>query len=171
MKKKYLEVGKIVSTHGLKGEVRVEPWCDSPEFLCQFKGLYLNEQGDKIKVMSSRRQKNIVIMNLSGINTIEQADAMRGKVLYIDRNDVKMNDGVYFVQDIIDIEVYDIDTDVYYGNVTEVFKTGANDVYQITDKQGKNYLMPVIPDVVINTDIDDNKMYIRPIKGIFSDED
>ena len=171
MKKKYLEVGKIVSTHGLKGEVRVEPWCDSPEFLCQFKSLYLNEQGDKIKVMSSRRQKNIVIMNLSGINTIEQADAMRGKVLYIDRNDVKMNDGVYFVQDIIDIEVYDIDTDVYYGNVTEVFKTGANDVYQVTDKQGKDYLMPVIPDVVINTDIDDNKMYIRPIKGIFSDED
>lgn len=171
MKKKYLEVGKIVSTHGLKGEIRVEPWCDSPEFLCQFKSLYLNEQGDKIKVVSSRRQKNIVIMNLFGINTIEQADVMRGKVLYIDRDDVKMSEGVYFVQDIIDIEVYDIDTDVYYGNVTEVFKTGANDVYQITDKQGKNYLMPVIPDVVINTDIDDNKMYIRPIKGIFSDED
>ncbi len=169
-KQKFLEVGQIVNTHGLKGEMRVDPWCDGPEFICMFDELYL-KNGDVIKITKSRVQKNVAIIKVEGIDTIEQADTMRRTVLYIDRDDVELDDDVFFVQDIIGCEVVDIDTKETYGKVTEVLKTGANDVYQVTADDGKNYLVPVIDDVVINTDIDSGIIEIRPLKGIFDDED
>lgn len=170
MKKQFLEIGQIVNTHGLKGEMRVDPWCDSPEFLCAFKTLYL-KNGDTLKVKQSRPHKNVAIIKVEGIDTIEQADTMRRTVLYINRDDIQLDEDVFFVQDILDCEVVDIDTKKNYGKVTDVIKTGANDVYQITDSDGKNYLLPVIDDVVINTDIDKGVIEIRPLKGIFDDED
>lgn len=171
MRKEYLEAGKIVGTHGLRGDLRVESWCDSPEFLCGFDTLYWNNGNSSMKVISSKVHKNIVLMKLDGIDTIEKADELRGKILYINRKDVKMDENCYFIQDIIGMEVYDIDSNKMYGKVTEVFKTGANDVYQVTDENGKDYLVPVIPSVIIETDIDENRMLIRPIRGIFEDED
>ncbi|MBQ3692529.1 MAG: 16S rRNA processing protein RimM [Clostridia bacterium] len=170
MKKQFLEVGQIVSTQGLKGEMRVDPWCDGPEFVCMFDELYL-ENGDTIKITKSRVQKNVAIIKAEGIDTIEQADKMRRTVLYINRDDVELDDDVFFVQDILNCNVVDVDTKQSYGKITEVFKTGANDVYQVTDENGGNYLVPVIDDVVINTDIESGVIEIRPMKGIFDDED
>lgn len=170
MKKKFLEVGQIVSTQGLKGEMRVDPWCDSPEFICMFDELYL-ENGDTVKITKSRVQKNVAIIKVEGIDTIEQADTMRRTVLYINRDDVELDDDVFFVQDILGCEVVDIDSKQNYGKVTDVLKTGANDVYQVTDESGKNYLIPVIDDVVIDTNVENGVISIRPMKGIFDDED
>ena len=170
MKKQFLEVGQIVSTQGLKGEMRVDPWCDGSEFVCMFDELYL-ENGDTIKITKSRVQKNVAIIKAEGIDTIEQADKMRRTVLYINRDDVELDDDVFFVQDILNCNVVDVDTKQSYGKITEVFKTGANDVYQVTDENGGNYLVPVIDDVVINTDIESGVIEIRPMKGIFDDED
>ena len=147
-KKKFLEIGQIVNTHGLKGEVRVDPWCDGPEFLCRFKTLYL-KNGDTVTVERSRVQKNVAVMKLKGVDTVEQADLLRRTVLYVDRNDVKLDEGVFFVQDIIGCEVRDADSGSVYGSVTDVLKTGANDVYQIADANGKEYLIPVIDEVVL----------------------
>ncbi len=171
MLKKYLEVGKIVSTHGLCGELRVEPWCDSGDFLCNFKKLYFDEGNIELKVKSSRVHKNIVILKLFDVNSIEQAEKLRGKVLYIDRENVSLSKGEYFIQDIIGLKVYNKDTGKYYGKITEILKTGANDVYQITDENNKNYLIPVIKDVVCDIDIENNKVTICPLEGIFDDED
>ena len=109
MKNQFLEAGKIVGTHGLKGEVRVDPWCDSAEFLAKFKRLYYKD-GTELKVISSRPHKNITIIHLEGVN------------------DVKLPKGVYFVQDIIGMRTIDCDTGEEYGEVTDVMKTGANDV-------------------------------------------
>lgn len=170
MKKQFLEIGQIVNTQGLKGEMRVDPWCDSPEFICRFNELYL-ENGDIIKITRSRVQKNVAVIKVEGIDTIEQADTMRRTILYINRNDVNLDDGVFFVQDILGCEVIDEKTRKCYGKVTDVLKTGANDVYQVTDDESKNYLIPVIDDVVISTDIDSGVILIRPMKGIFDDED
>ena len=170
MKKQFLEVGQIVNTQGLKGEMRVDPWCDGPEFICMFDELYL-ENGDTIKITKSRPQKNVAIIKVEGIDTIEQADAMRRTVLYINRDDVELDDDVFFVQDILGCEVVDADSQQSYGKITDVIKTGANDVYQVTDDNGKNYLIPVIDDVVIETDIDSSVVRIRPMKGIFDDAD
>lgn len=171
MRKKFLEVGKIVSTHGLKGDVKVEPWCDDGNFLCEFKTLYFDANGvEKVKILSAKVHKNIVLMKLFGVDSIEQAELLRGKVLFMDRNDINLPNGEHFIQDILGLNVFDVDTNFFYGKVTDVLKTGANDVYQITDANNKNYLIPVIKDVVCEVDVDNNFMKIRPLKGIFDDE-
>lgn len=169
MIKQYLEVGKIVGTHGLKGEVRIDPWCDGAAFLCKFKKLYYADKSE-ISVVSARPHKNVAIVMFKGINTVEQAELLRGKTVYINRDDVRLPKGTHFIQDIIGLKAYDADTNTEYGEVTDVLKTGANDVYQIS-KDGKDYLIPVIPDVVIETDTENGILKIRPIKGIFDDED
>ena len=171
MRKKFLEVGKIVSTHGLKGDVKVEPWCDDGNFLCEFKTLYLDDNGvEKIDVSSAKVHKNIVLMKFFEIDSIEQAELLRGKVLFMDRDEINLPSGKYFIQDILGLNVFDVDTNFCYGKVTDVLKTGANDVYQITDAANKDYLIPVIKDVICEVDIDNNLMKSRPLKGIFDDE-
>lgn len=171
MKKRFLDSGKIVGTHGIRGELRIDPWCDSPEFLCAFKTLYLNESGTEFVKVKSRPHKNIVLCKIDGIETIEQAERMRGKIVYIDRNDITLDEGVNFVQDLLGLEVKDADNDTVYGKLTDVLRTGANDVYEVTDDNGKKYLVPVIDEVVIETNVDDGYILLRPMKGIFDDED
>lgn len=171
MLKEFLEAGKIVGTHGIKGELRVEPWCDSPDFLAQFETLYTNEGGQALKVISSRVHKNLLLIKLLGIDTIEHGDLMRGKILYIKRSDVTLPQGRYFISDLLGMKVYHADDQsVCYGTITDVIKTGANDVYQITNEQKRNYLIPVIDQVVVETDIVGRRLLIRPMKGIFEDE-
>ena len=171
MIKKYLEVGKIVSTHGLRGDLKVEPWCDTPDFICKFKELYIDNGAQKLNVKSAKAHKTMVILHVDGVDTIEKADAMRNTVLYINRDDAQIEEGAFFVQDLIGLKSIDADNGRCYGIVSDVFKTGANDVYEITAGDNKKYLIPAIPDVVIDIDIDDEIMKIRPIKGIFDDED
>lgn len=166
----YLEIGKVVSTHGLRGELKVDPWCDSPQFLCQFKTLYLKKGETKLSV-SSRPHKTIAIVKAKGIDTIEEAEKLRGRVLYINRSDARLAPGEYFIQDLMGLDVIDIDTSKSYGKITDVLKTGANDVYQVTDEKKKDYLIPVIDDVVKEIDINGGKVLIKPLKGIFDDED
>ena len=171
MKKQYLESGKIVVTNGIKGEVRIDPWCDSPEFLCEFKELFLDDEGKTFMEVSSRPHKNIALCKIKGIDTVEDAERMRGKIVYINRDDIMLEDGANFVQDLIGIAVKDADSEVVYGTLTDVLRTGANDVYEVTDENKKTYLVPVIPDVIVETNIDDEYVLIRPLKGIFDDED
>ena len=105
---KLLEAGKIVSVFGLKGEVKVQPWCDSPEFLCEFDTLYY-KSGTPVQIEHARRQKNIVVMKIQGIDTVEEAQKIRNRVLYIDRDDVELDEGCYFVKDLIGLKVVDAD--------------------------------------------------------------
>ena len=170
MLKKYLEVGKIVGTHGIRGEMRVECWANSPEFLRKFKRLYLDNGTTELSV-TCRPHKNIALLTVKGVTTIEEADTLRGKVLYIDRADVKLDEGEHFVQDIIGLEVTDADTDKIYGKVKDVLKTGSNDVYEMLSDDGKLYYIPVIPDIIDRLDFESGKVYIHPMKGLFDDED
>ena len=167
----YLEVGQIVGTHGIAGEMRVQPWCDSPDFLTKFKTLYTDKNGENaVKVKSSRVHKNIVLIKLPGITTIEQAERMRGKVLYISRKDADIADGEWFIQELIGCTVFDADTGKDYGILSDVSKTGANDVWHIK-KDGKEYLLPAINDIIANVDVANEKVEIHSIiKGIFDDE-
>lgn len=170
MKKKFLEVGKIVGTHGVRGMVRIQPWCDSAEFFCTLKSLYLAEDGsDKLSVNSSRPHGNVVIAAIKGVDSIEQAETLRNKVLYMDRRDAKLEEGQYFITDLIGCEVFDADTERLLGKISDVSQTGANDVWHI-NKDGKEYLIPCIDEVVISVDIDAEKIIIRALKGIFEDE-
>lgn len=168
MKERYIETGEIVGTHGVRGELRVYPWCDTPEFLTKFKTLYLNKGETALKV-TSRTNKNMVLMKVKGVDTIEDAEKLRGKTLYLDREDAVLGEGVFFQCDLFGCVCIDADSGENLGVITDVSQTGANDVWHIT-RENKEYLIPSIPDVVIDVNIDEEKVIIRPLKGIFDDE-
>ena len=170
MKKQFLDSGKIVGTHGIKGEVRIDPWCDSPAFLAAFKKLYLDEKGETFIKVKSRPHKNVTLCKIEGVDTVEAAERLRGKIVYIDRDDIRLDEGVHFVQDLIGLEVRDFDTNEVLGTLTDVLRTGANDVYEIT-RGGKKYLAPVIDEVVREINVDGGYVLLSPMKGIFDDAD
>lgn len=169
MKKPYLEAGQIVGTHGVRGELKIHPWCDSAQFLCGFSVLYLDAAGKfPLKVQKLRPHKNIVLGVFDGINSVEQANALRGKTVYIDRADAVLSDGTWFVQDLIGCKVIDIDTGAEYGTLSEVIPgVHANDVWTVTDAAGKDILVPAIPSVVLETDVESGVIRIRPLQGLF----
>lgn len=165
MKKEYLEAGKIVTTHGIKGEVKIMPYTDTPELLCEFERLFFGKDKTELYIERSRVSKNMVIAKIEGIDTVEAAEKYRNKILYMHRDDFELDENTYFIQDLIGMEVKDADTDFVYGKITDVLQNGANDVYVI---QGdREYLVPAIPDVVISTDIESDLMIIRPLEGLF----
>ena len=170
MKKEFLEAGKFVGTHGVRGMVRIQPWSDNGEFLTQFKKFYLDGGKTTIEMSKIAPHGNVVIAAVKGVNSIEDAEKLRNKVLYIRRDDARLPEGRYFVSEIIGANVFDADTDTLLGTLTEVSPTGANDVWHI--KSGdKEYLVPAIPPVIVNVNIDTDIIKIRPLKGIFDDED
>ena len=173
MIKEYLELGEIVGTHGIRGEIRVNPWCDSPEFAAKFKTLYFDSNGScAVQIKSARPHGNIVLLTIKDVDTVEQAQKLRGKILYMKRSDAKLPKGSYFVAELIGCTVYDADEpEKIYGTLSDVSATGANDVWHITDENGREYLIPAIPDVCVETDVAKNRVVIRPLKGIFDDED
>ncbi len=171
MKKDFLEIGKIVGTHGVRGMVRIQPWCDGIEFLKGVKKYYTDNLGvNSLTAERMAENGNVFIAKFVGVDTIENAEEYRGKVLYISRNDVKLEKGRYFIQDIIDCSVYDAENGTLYGVVSDVSSTGANDVWHIK-KDDKEYLIPVIPPVVKEVNVDTGVIRITALQGIFDDED
>ena len=166
MKKEFLEAGKIVNTHGIRGEVKIMPYTDSPELLAEFDRLFLGKAHTEIIIEHSRAFKNMVIAKIEGVNTPEEADKLRNKLLYMHRDDLELDEDTYFIQDLIGMEVRDADSGQVYGKIADVMQTGANDVY-VVKGDDHEYLVPAIGDVVVSTDIDDDIMTIRPLEGLF----
>ena len=171
MKNKYLETGKIVGTHGVRGMVRVQAWADNGEFLKKFKRFYLDNMGSKsLEVIEVKPANTVVLIKFKGVDSVPEAEALRNTVIYIDRKDAKLPKGSYFIADLIGCGVYNFDDNCYLGTITEVSSTGANDVWHI-EKDGKEYLFPAVKEMIDNIDIDNEKVVIKPIKGIFDDAD
>ena len=173
MIKAFLEIGQIVGTHGVKGELRIHPWCDSPDFFGKFKTLYFDEKGlQAVQVLSCRPHGNVVLLCLEGVNGVDSAAALRGKVLFMRRADAHLPEGSYFVSELMGCAVVDADDDsIAYGVLADVSQTGANDVWHIKNAAGREYLLPAIPDVVFSVNMVAGIIKIRPLKGIFDDED
>ena len=171
MKKNFLEVGKIVGTHGVRGMVRIQPWCDSAEFFCTLKKVYLDQNGkDKLSISKSSPHGNVVIAAIKGVDSIEMAEKYRNKIIFMDRKDAKLDKDQYFITDLIGSSVFHADNGSLLGTISDVSETGANDVWHI--KQGDNeYLIPAINEVVISVNIEEEKVVIRPLKGIFPNVD
>lgn len=168
-KKEFLEIGEVVGTHGIAGEMRVQAWCDSADVFCGFKTLYADAAGtEKLKV-KSRPHKNIVLVKVDGVNTPEAAAQWRGKVLFAARRDFKLPKGRHFICDLLGLDVKDADTGEVYGTVTDVTNHGAGDIYTIKTAQGKEILIPAIPDIVIAVDPDGEGIVIRPMEGLFDE--
>ena len=171
MIKQYLETGKIVGTHGIRGMVRVKPWSDSGEFLNNFKRFFLSADGEsELKAVKIQPHGGVVLIAFKGIDTVEQAESLRGKTIYIFRDDISLPEGRYFIDDLIGCEVFDADSGEKYGIISEVSQTGANDVWHIISG-GREYLLPAIDEVIVSVDPEKERLEIRPMKGIFDDED
>lgn len=168
--KKYLEVGKINNTHGVRGEMKLSLWCDDIDYLKQFKTLYFDDKGEKaVKLISARPQKNLAIIRLDGIDTMEKAEKLKGKLLYCDRDDAKIEEGSNYIADLIGCYVVDIDTEEEYGQVKDVLNYGSCDIYDI-ESWGKHTLIPATDDIVKEINVEYKVIRIKKMKGLF-DED
>lgn len=168
--KQYLEIGKLNNTHGVKGELKMQLWCDDINYLKQLDTLYLDENGLKsVKFLAVRPQKDIAIIKLDGIDTIEKAEMLKGKVLYCNRDDAQIDEDANYIADIIGCYVVDVDTEEEYGKVVDVVNYGSCDIYDI-ESWGKHTLIPAIPDVVKEINTEYQVIRIKKMKGLF-DED
>ena len=167
--KQFLELGKINNTHGIKGEVKVARWCDDINYVKQLKTVYLDSNGKKsLTLVSARPQKNIGILKFAEITTVEQAQELKNKVLYCNRDDAKIDDGKHYLADIIGCYVVDIDTDEEYGKIVDVLNYGSCDIYDV-ESWGKHTLIPAIDDVVKEINTEYQVIKIKPMKGLFDE--
>ncbi|MBQ3214705.1 MAG: 16S rRNA processing protein RimM [Oscillospiraceae bacterium] len=162
MKLQFIEAGEIVTTHGIKGEVKVLPWLDSPEDLCDFERCRIN--GREYNIESCRVQKTCNLVKLSGIDTMEAAQAMRGKTIELYREDI--DDEVIFAAELIGVEVYQDGQAI--GKITDVLDYPGNSVYVV--KGDHEYMIPAVKQFILNTNVDGNRMDVKLIEGMRTDE-
>ena len=139
----YLEAGKVVTTHGVRGEMKALPLCDGAAFLAIFKRLFTTADGaGETRVLGVRAQGNVILLRLAGVNDMDAARALRGQVFYFDRSDATLPEGRWYVADVIGCEVRDADTGKVYGVVTSVDHPGAQDIYAVKAPGGKECKFP-----------------------------
>ena len=173
--KKYLEIGEIVRAHGIAGEVSIQYWCDDAEFFTQFSTLYVRDTKESfspVTIARARPHKNIIIAKIDGVDTAEDATRLRGTVLYMSRDDVHLPEGSHFFQDLIGLTAIHADEpELIYGKVVDILRTGANDVYvirkQTEDTGHKDYYVPDIPDCVVEVNLENSELRLRPLDGLF----
>lgn len=162
MKLQFLEAGQIVTTHGVRGEVKVLPWADSPEFLLDFERVIIDTK--EYKIQQCRVQKSCNLVKLSGVDSMEEAQQLRGKVIQVYREDAPK--GLIFAAELEGIQVYA--DNVMIGQLTEVLDYPGNKVYVV--KGEHEYMIPAVKAYIISTDLDENRMDIRLIEGMRTDE-
>ena len=162
MKLQFIEAGEIVTTHGVRGEVKVLPWLDSPEDLCDFDRCRIG--GMEYTLESCRIQKTCNLVKLSGIDTMEDAQAMRGKVIELYREDI--DDEVIFAAELIGVEVFCEDEQI--GIIKDVLDYPGHSVYVV--KGQYEYMIPAVKQFILSTDMDNNRMQVKLIEGMRSDE-
>ena len=169
-KQAYLEAGQIVGTHGVRGEVRVQPWCDSPELFATLTTLYWDPGKTPVRV-KSRPHKNLALAKLENVDTVQDAAALRGRVLWLKREDLKLPADRFFIRDLMGMTIVDADSGHTYGTLTDVSETGANYVYHMKSAAtGREILIPAVPSVIIGVDLETDTIRLRPLEGLFDDE-
>ena len=162
MKLQFVNAGEIVTTHGIKGEVKVMCWLDDPEMLCEFDRCQID--GKEYEIEQCRVQKSCNLVKLAGIDTMDDAQAMRGKKIMLYREDI--DDEVIFAAELIGVEVY-ADGEMI-GKIKEVLDYPGNCVYVVKGKH--EYMIPAVKAFILNTDIENNRMDVKLIEGMRSDE-
>ena len=162
MKLQFVEAGEIVTTHGVRGEVKVLCWLDAPEMLTGFDRCRIS--GQDYEMESVRVQKTCNLVKLSGVDTMEDAQKLRGKVLELYREDI--DEDVIFAAELIGVEVYADDTCI--GTIREVLDYPGNAVYVVRGEH--EYMIPAVNQFILSTDVENNTMQVRLIEGMRSDE-
>lgn len=167
MKKRYLEAARLTKTVGLKGEMRAQLLCDDCEILTNF-DLYMGKEKSQVRVISAYPISNDMCkIKIEGIDTVEKAQPLIGNILWLDREDAALPEDTWFIADVIGLPVYDADTGELYGEVKEILQNAPTDVYVLKGKNGRELMFPAIPEVLLNVDPENEKIIIRPLKGLF----
>lgn len=163
MKLPYIEAGEIVTTHGVRGEVKVLSWLDSPEMLCEFDRCRID--GREYAMDAVRVQKTCNLVKLRSVDTMEDAQKLRGKTMELYREDI--SDELIFAAELVDVEVYA--EGVCIGKIKEVLDYPGNSVYVVQGE--REYLIPAVKEFILSTDLEKNQMQVKLLKGMASDED
>ena len=165
MKLQFVDAGEIVTTHGLRGELKVLPWLDSPEMLCEFERCRID--GKEYKIEASRVQKTCNLVKLRGVETVEAAQSFRGKTVQLYREDI--DDSVIFAAELEGVEVFCDGRSI--GKITSVLDYPGNAVYVIGDNRVPDaYMIPAVKEFVLSTDLQKNEMHVKLIEGMRTDE-
>ena len=168
MKQEYFELGQIVNHFGIKGMVKVNPFTED---ISQFETLdsLLLEKDKKlieIQIEEVKYSKNQVLLKIKGIDSIEEAEKYRGCYLKIKRSDAKkLPENTYFIADLIGLPVY-TDEGILLGKVDDIYNSGASDIYVVKDELGKQILLPAIPEVIQQVDLEAEKIIVHILKGL-----
>lgn len=163
MKLPYIEAGEIVTTHGVRGEVKVLSWLDSPEMLCEFGRCRI--EGREYVMDAVRVQKTCNLVKLRGVDTMEDAQKLRGKTMELYREDI--SDELIFAAELVDVEVFADGASI--GKIKEVLDYPGNSVYVVQGE--REYLIPAVKEFILSTDLEKNQMQVKLLKGMASDED
>ncbi|MBQ8207118.1 MAG: 16S rRNA processing protein RimM [Clostridia bacterium] len=165
-KSRYLECGKIVNTHGVKGTVKVENRCDTPKVLASLKKIFLESNGaySERKVLHASVFKESVIMELEGVSDMDAALLLKNRLIYADREDIPLEEGAYFLADLEGLDIIDAESGRVYGKLLEVFNRGASDIYVVDTPSGER-MMPAVSEFVKKIDIEKG-IFVSPIPGM-----
>ena len=164
MKKQFLEAGEIVSTHGVQGEVKILPWCDGPGFLQNISTFYLD--GNPYRVEGTRVHKNMLLCKLEGVSDMNAAQALKGKVVSIDRDSADIPEGRVFIADLIGLPVFADGAEI--GTLRDVYTGPANDVYIV--KGEKEYMIPAVSEFLEDVNVDEGYIRVKLLEGMALDE-
>jgi len=164
----FIEIGKIVNSYGIKGFMKIIPYTDDIRRFDQLKSIYIEKKNQKIlfKIEEIKYQKNLVLIKLEGINSINDIEEYKNCYIKIERKDaINLPKDTYFIIDLIGLEVY-TDKNILLGNIIDIFPTGSNDVYVVKDKLGKQVLLPAISEVIKDIDIQNKKVVVHLLPGL-----
>ena len=157
------EVGKIVNTFGIKGEVKVNLYTEDISNFKTKSKVYVNDR--EMQVENSRLQKNMLILKLKGIDNMNDAENLRGSIIKVDRSKKGLPVGTYYIADLVGLDVY-TDEGNLLGKIVDIYNTGANDIYTVKTLEGKEVLLPAIKDVIKQVDLQNEKVIVHILKGL-----
>ena len=163
--KQKLEAGQIVNTHGVRGAVRIKPWCDSAEFLLGLGRFFID--GEEHRVLRSSVHKGMLLCELEGVDTLEKAIALKGRTVWLSRQDVQLEQGRHFVQDLLGLPVID-EREGLLGRLADVLNLPASDVYVVHGEDGRQWMIPVVDEFVKSVDPAAGEIRVRIIEGMES---
>lgn len=159
-----IEIGQIVNTHGLRGDLKIMPWCDDPEIFHELAYVLIDDK--RFDIQKTALHKNTVLLKLEGIDHINDAERYRNKLIMVPREELgELPEGTYYICDLLGCEVKTVDQKSL-GKIRDIIKTGSNDVYVVEDSSKKQVLIPVIDEVVKSVDIENKLVVVELLKGL-----
>ena len=166
---KYLQIGKIVNTHGFRGDVKAQAWCDFPEVMTELDTVYRKSKDGFVamKLQKASVHKGMVLLKIDGIDDFDKANALREEIIYADRDDVAREEGSFFIADLIGLQVIDVADGRVYGTLKEVVQYGIHDIYTVKTDKGE-VLIPAVKEFVKRISLEEG-IFVKPIEGMFDE--